>query len=231
MALAHSPSVVTNGLVFCVDAANPRSYPGSGSSWKDVSGSGINLISSGFGTFPTYQTNPPRLTFSTGYIGNNTSQSPLNITDNITVEAWVNQSSLVGFGGIIVFGTGSAEQWSLNSDATYGFNFGTNWPSDWKITYPAAGTATATNTWISVTVTFASGSTIWYVNGSLNNTVSQGISTLPAVSNAFVGVGDNFPGGQEYFAGSIGLLRVYNRVLTATEVTQNFNATRGRYGI
>ncbi len=39
MALVHSPSIVTNGLLFCVDAANPRSYPGSGTNWFQLSGS------------------------------------------------------------------------------------------------------------------------------------------------------------------------------------------------
>ena len=42
MALSHSPSIVTNGLVFCVDAASPRSYPNSGTTWYNVSGAGFN---------------------------------------------------------------------------------------------------------------------------------------------------------------------------------------------
>jgi len=50
MALAHNPSIVTSGLVLCLDAANKRSYPGSGTSWLDVSGNGNNCIidTSGF---------------------------------------------------------------------------------------------------------------------------------------------------------------------------------------
>ena len=42
MALAHSPSIVTNGLKVCFDAANPKSYPGSGTTWYDLSPSGIS---------------------------------------------------------------------------------------------------------------------------------------------------------------------------------------------
>jgi hypothetical protein len=42
MALAHSPSIVTSGLVLCLDAANPKSYPGSGTTWTDLSGNGNN---------------------------------------------------------------------------------------------------------------------------------------------------------------------------------------------
>ena len=42
MGLSHSPNIVTDGLVLCLDAANPRSYPGSGTSWLDLSGQGNN---------------------------------------------------------------------------------------------------------------------------------------------------------------------------------------------
>lgn len=42
MALSHSPSIVTNGLVLCLDAANTKSYPGSGTTWTDLSGRGNN---------------------------------------------------------------------------------------------------------------------------------------------------------------------------------------------
>ena len=42
MGLAHSPSIVTDGLVLCVDAANTKSYPGSGTTWTDISGKGHN---------------------------------------------------------------------------------------------------------------------------------------------------------------------------------------------
>jgi hypothetical protein len=42
MALAHSPKIVTDGLVLCLDAGNPKSYPGSGTTWTDLSGNGNN---------------------------------------------------------------------------------------------------------------------------------------------------------------------------------------------
>jgi hypothetical protein len=44
MSLSHSPSIVTNGLVFCLDAANSKSYPGTGTDWTDLSGNQINGI-------------------------------------------------------------------------------------------------------------------------------------------------------------------------------------------
>jgi hypothetical protein len=42
MALSHSPKIITDGLVLCLDAGNPKSYPGSGTTWTDLSGNGNN---------------------------------------------------------------------------------------------------------------------------------------------------------------------------------------------
>ena len=42
MALAHSPRIITDGLVLCLDAGNTKSYPGSGTAWSDLSGQGNN---------------------------------------------------------------------------------------------------------------------------------------------------------------------------------------------
>jgi hypothetical protein len=51
------------------------------------------------------------------------------------------------------------------------------------------------------------------------------------VSEAFISVGANIPGGDEYFNGKIGNIKLYNRVLTTTEMSQNFTAHRSTYGI
>jgi hypothetical protein len=233
MTLVHGPSIVPSGLVFAVDPANTRSYPGSGTSWFDLTGNGNNqLLSNGAGSGPTYNAaNGGTLGFSGTYIaGSAATAAAVNINNNITISAWVNQTALVLYGGIAVFGTGSGEQYSLNSDSTYGFSFGTNYPSNWLLTNPTAAAA-VTGTWINVAVTFASGTTIWYINGQQNQSVAQGISSLTAVSSAFLGIGGNFPGSLECFNGSMGPILIYNTVLTAAQISQNFNAHRGRYGI
>ena len=43
MGLSHSPKIVTTGLVLALDAANPKSYPGTGTTWKDLSGNGYDF--------------------------------------------------------------------------------------------------------------------------------------------------------------------------------------------
>jgi hypothetical protein len=100
MAFIHSPKIVTSGLVLCLDAANKLSYPGTGTSWYDLSGNANT------GTL----TNGP--TFSVANMGsivfdgvddyvNIPNNSSFNVTDNISVEMWVRiettQSNNLGF--------------------------------------------------------------------------------------------------------------------------------------
>ena len=47
MGLSHSPRIVTDGLVFCLDAANIRSYPGTGTTWTDLKGGNEGTLTNG----------------------------------------------------------------------------------------------------------------------------------------------------------------------------------------
>ena len=91
MATDYNPSIVTDGLVLCLDAANTKSYPGSGTTWTDISGKGYD------GTL----TNGP--TFSSDNLGcivfdgsndrvDGVHNSELNLTQDLTVECWFRRS-------------------------------------------------------------------------------------------------------------------------------------------
>ena len=84
MGLSHSPSLVMNGLVLCLDAGNSKSYPGTGTTWTDLSGNGNNgTLTNG----PTYSSaNGGSLVFDGT---NDYTQTPLSGTfPQITVEFW-----------------------------------------------------------------------------------------------------------------------------------------------
>ena len=88
MALQHSPSIVTSGLVLCVDAANPRSYPGSGTTWYDASGNGNTgtlsngpVYTSGINGYFTFDGVDDLATFP--------STTSTNISTTITASVWV----------------------------------------------------------------------------------------------------------------------------------------------
>jgi hypothetical protein len=221
-----SANIVSSGLVFYVDAVSTSSYSGSGTTWYDLSTNALNLTV-GSGTFPTFSTNS--FVFSSQHLQNSTSASSANITNNLTIEAWINMASWVQYGSIICFGTDSGEQWSLNSSSTNGLSFGSNWPANWLLVSPSS--AVNINTWYCIHLTYSSNTVNWYINGSLNSTVSLGVNPLTTVSEAFISVGANIPGGDEYFNGKIGNIKLYNRVLTTTEMSQNFTAHRSTYGI
>jgi hypothetical protein len=227
MALAHSPSIVTNGLVLCTDAGNPRSYSGSGTQWNDVTSSGFNftLING-----PTYSSsNLGSFTFDgvneIATAGYNTALD----TQTPTVEVWVrtNATTQNGFwfekGAVntqyALFQEGGLIQWRMNIGG---------------ITNLSTTTASFMNTtnWFQVVGTYTSGSRILYINGVQVNSDTQTGTIATNSSGMSIGAyGGNSGNNSYWYNGALSICRVYNRVLSAAEVLQNFNATRGRYGI
>lgn len=156
--------------------------------------------------------------------------SALDITNNLTLEAFVYITTWNHIGGVLTYGTDAAEQYALWTSNGGQFVFSSNWPGTWYQHY--SGSTLSAGSWYHVVATFASGTAKFYINGVLaTSTTSFGITTLPAVSSAYLTIGNNHPGGDEMLDGRVGMARIYNRVLSLQEVQLNFNACRGRYGI
>lgn len=223
MALQHSPSVVTSGLVLCLDAANSRSYPGSGTVWTDVSGNGnTGTLTNG----PTYNsTNLGSIVFDGVDDKVITTLSPLY--NSTTWEAWVyctaNVSSYNMFMG----------DW-LPYFGFYGGNslYFSNIMGGAQQTIQTTSDLSL-NTWYQAVFTTA-------FNGT-NTTASIYTNSILTASNLQTGaqggpggtftVGDGNNSTWYPFQGKVSGVKIYNRALSAAEVTQNFNALRGRYGI
>ena len=229
MAISYNSTIVTSGLVLCVDAGNPRSYSGTGTQWNDATSSGFNftLINS-----PAYSSS--NLGFLTFDGVNEIATSGYNTaldTQTPTVEVWVktNATSQNGFW----FEKGSVNtQYSL-------FQEGTNiqWRqrlADTTLTNLSTTTASFMNTsgWFQVVGTYTSGSRILYINGVQVNSDGQGGALATNSSGMSIGAyGGNSGSNSYWYNGALSICRVYNRALSAAEVLQNFNATRGRYGL
>lgn len=220
MAIAYNSSIVTNGLVLCLDAGSPRSYPGSGTNWYDASGSGSNgLMVNG----PTYNSsNLGSIVFDgvDDYVdcGNATT---LQLASAVTLESWCNPTSTSGLGNMI----------QKNQNAGYRFRIqnGDLWAYSNGNSAVASGAQCTNGNWWHCVATFGSGGIICYVNGV--QVASTGTAYTPSsVSAGNLQIGCYAPA-SETFNGKISIARVYNRVLSAAEVLQNFNATRGRYGV
>jgi hypothetical protein len=223
MALAHSPSIVTNGLVLCVDAGNPRSYSGSGAQWNDATSSGFNFsLTNG----PVYSSsNLGSFTFDgVNDFASASDNTALN-TQTPTVEVWVKTNATTQNGFWFEKGTVNS-QYSLFQEGDqirWRMNIG-------GITQLSTTTASFMNTsnWFQVVGTYTSGSRILYINGVQVSSDTQTGTISTNASGMYIG---SYNSGGYYYNGALSICRVYNRVLSAAEVLQNFNASRGRYGI
>ena len=218
MGLSHSPRIVTDGLVFCVDAANKRSYPGAGTTWTDLSSSKAN------GTLVNMTNN-----FSTdgagGLIFDGTNERvDIDSTKSVmsqnayTKIAWFYAYS---FKYNIISG-GSSAQHAFWLQGTDRLRAGHN--ASWSIV--SSTTALSLNTWYHGAVTFNT-STGWvlYLNGLPEDT-SGSTSTFSSSANTFYIGSYN---GANLFHGIISNCLIYNRVLIPDEIKQNYLATKGRY--
>jgi hypothetical protein len=220
MGLGHSPSIVMDGLVLSLDAGNFRSYPGTGNTVYDLSGSGntsdlINgptYLSSNLGTFVLDGTND--------YINVNSLANILSKTA-YTKIAYIYISNFTTSNNIISGGfSGEHAFWMFGTNK---LNAGHN--GAWNTVVGA--TSLSLNTWYFAAVTY-NNSTGWklYLNGVEDGTSAN---TTTFTGNQEIVIGAYSSGNN--FTGRITNVLVYNRALSATEIMQNYNATKGRFGL
>jgi hypothetical protein len=218
MALKHSPIIVTNGLILCLDAANSRSYAGIGTSWSDLSGRGnTGTLTNG----PTYNsTNGGSIVFdgSNDYVALPSIDTNSNFTLNFWTQRTSNANSLTLFSGTPDSGYLQIRNWASNISLVRSFvaelgNFGSS-------------TATTINLIYNITITKSGTTFSAYVNGVFKNTLT--VDQTFTTTGQALGINSN---NSEPYAGNIYQFSAYNRALSAAEIQQNFNALRSRYGI
>jgi len=224
----YGPKIVTNGLVLALDAADKKSYSGSGTAWNDLSGNNRN------GTL----TNGPTFSSANGgalvFDGTNDYVVTSNFTPNVTnktLSGWVKLSSTTqGGGGLINLQKTDGSEFDaiVYNETNQGWGFGSN---NFLRTAWSNVKETSTNDWVNIVATYANLDYRLYRNGVLIlNTTSFNTLNFNFSSNSLLGYRHS-GGSSAYLAGNIAIGTLYNRVLSATEVLQNFNAQRGRFGI
>ena len=238
-----SNGLVVSGLVFNLDAGNPQSYSGSGTNWIDISGSGKNgtLVNG-----PTYSTaNSGSIVFD----GTN---------DYVTSGAL--SGSFVSFTVIIWFYPTSVTNYQNPIDCNYSYNGSTgnigprlemnnsgtlawNYSNDTAInqnfyTHLVVSSGLSANTWYCAAITYDgnTNSSTTYYNGNNTGLSRTTVGTPPTgfvgtMNNITLGKGFHLGGAERIYAGRVSNTQIYNRALTASEITQNFNALRGRFGL
>ena len=218
MALSHSPSIVTNGLIFQLDAANRRSYSGSGTTiyslFSDTSGSLVN--GTGFTS-----ANSGSLLFdgTNDYVDFSTYTPSAN-----TVSIWVKFNSLQN-GPLVYVGNDSYASgvWSWSFFTYNGvFYFRAN-PGN----FADFNEIPPLENWINYTLVRdnGSGASLAYKNG-----IFFGTSSNSTLTNSYPNL-RIAKASSTYASFNLSLFQIYNRALSATEIKQNFNASRDRFGI
>lgn len=220
------PDIVQDGLVFAVDAASERSYPGTGTTWYDLSGNSID------GTL----TNGP--TFSSGnggsflfdnfddYVSLGAS-SQFSITNQMSVFSWVKIDSFTSWDGI--FGTysgGDFVHFQLSSGRINIYVYG---PSAGYASLDSGYDQLTAGEWSNVGFTFGSSVLTVYLNGVAMPTTVTG-STANVSSTTEVSIGRAYSGDRD-LGGYVATTDVYNRALSSAEVVQNYNTIKGRFGL
>ena len=220
MGLDHSPLIVTDGLVVYLDAGNTRSYTGSGNTAYDLSGSGNTSALTNGPTFNSSNLGAFVLDGSNDYILVNSQANILSKTA-YTKIAYIYISNFSTSNNIISGGfSGQHAFWMFGTNK---LNAGHN--GAWNTVVGA--TSLSLNTWYFAAVTY-SDSTGWklYLNGREDGTSA---TTTTFNGNQEIVIGAYSSGNN--FTGRIASVQVYNRVLSASEIVQNYNATKRRYGL
>ena len=222
MGLAHSPRIVTDGLVIALDAGNTKSYPGSGTTWKNIATEGS------FGD-ATLKTGSGRNTYSSnngGYFSlpeafiPNPGSSPFT---TFTYSVWCRTPNVSGYQSMIDQG---------NDDFLFALYDNELLIYDPTVTVPNSSFTVAVHTWYNFVATHThTGPISFYVDGELVHTSSSSYSDSHTFANWSFGGGSIAADstGDEVWDGFISSISIYNRSLTASEVSQNYNATKGRY--
>jgi hypothetical protein len=233
MGVTYNPRIVTDGLVLALDAGNAKSYPGSGTAWYDLSGNGNNGTLTNMDGANLDSANGGSFTFdgTDEYVSETSSLSDNFWQGNWTASFWVNFDTLnttTSGGGdkpLLHHGVNGTRTGLHLTQRNTRIHFGL-YSDDLQGTK-----VLSTGTWYNVVFTLNNSTYVKqnYLNGVFDNSHTGG--------GAYIGTGTNTRIGGKVltfgllFDGFMSSCNFYNRVLTASEIQQNFNATRSRFGI
>jgi hypothetical protein len=227
MAVGYNPRIVTDGLVLALDAANTKSYGGSGTTWTDLNGRGNNGTISG----ATYNSDGYFSFDSTDDLVTIPNSSDLTFgTGEFAVEIWWNRTT-----------TGSCKAWALGDlyytngiELTYSATNGLIVFSGIGGIRITADSVPSSNAWHHYVVERTGSTWKLYIDGVVQSETYSSSASLGTGGDGDMRLGAQKYNGSLYYNGTknISNFKVYKgKGLTAAEVKQNFNALRGRFGI
>lgn len=233
MSVAGGPDLIQDGLVLCLDAANTKSYPGSGTSWVDLSGNGNNGTLTNGPTFSSDNGGNILFDGTNDYVTLGTPALLNQVQVPLTICICAKANSLGSFNTLwgVYKGVSSGQIYSLirvdsGTLRYYASNSvgGTQYQNTFSI---------STNLWYfyAVTVSGSIGSPVVtvYLNNSVQSFLYSAFTSSPNAAVDFRVGGNQTNPNSEGWNGNIAQVCWYNRALSAAEIRQNYNAIKGRF--
>ena len=235
MATSYSPSIITNGLVLALDSTNPQSYPGSGTTWYDLSGKGNNgtlydFSGPGAGSTSGYDTNTGYMMFDRHLGGSDgTVNNRVVVLNSDTLDGVLCQNGM------------TIDYWFR--ETAYVCTAMTKWDGSWEVYYCSglvfrtqgtggtdmyAGVNSSAGTWRHLVATHDGTTAKFYVNGVETMNTSNTVTNQNTTANIAIGA---YESGIYASYGALPIYRLYDRPLSSTEVLQNYNAQRTKFGV
>lgn len=220
---------VSSDMLLYLDAGNSTSYPGTGTTWTDLSSNANNATSL---TGVSYSSS------NGGYLSFNGANGSGSLVASKYNPTYTGKTIFVA-GNLTSIGIGTYRAFLGASDGSRNFNFYMYSPSSgvYQLHYSTGPSGSFSGTissnlsytpgnWFTIAVTQATdGTTIYYLNGQQVNQTTMTFSQFQSGSTENVGRADNF------WNGPLPIICVYKTNLTAAQILANHNAVRGRYGL
>jgi hypothetical protein len=222
------PVPVTSGLQLYLDAASSTSYPGTGTTWFDLSGQSNDVAMQNSGSISFTRSGGSYFTLtSNGYFNRATTTGVPTGSSAYTMSVWVQWSSgtwpvsggMIGVGNSIS-GNLTNQFRTVNTNGLVNYWFGND--------LAATSTVSPASQWFNAVAQWDGTTRKIWVNGT--QIASAGATGLN-VTSSLVQVGATNTGGAEPLVGRIGQALIYNRALSSTEINDNYTAVRTRYGV
>ena len=232
--------ITRDGLVCHLDAADIDSYPGSGTSWTDLSGSGNSFTINA----SAYNSSGPKyMNFNGSYGCAKKTDSDVSLSGNVTCVCWTRVLNSTGNWRTLLRGLSSgadhqviivAGGWTIGMyDNVIGTGFNSNGFSQQSLpSYGTSGWDMLVWRWYDVEVPyhlFSYNETAGQIRGSIasiNSRFKHGFCSIGAYNNG----SQSDVNASSQFWGDIGMISLYNRVLNPFEIAEYWQATRGRFG-
>ena len=257
MAFHNNPRIVKDRLLLCIDANATSSYPGSGSTFYDVSGNGNNIAIPSSPSTPTYNSagyfsfdgsgerdgDPPGDYLGTGFGGSGGLCSSNQYTSGASYCWWSRITSTQPQGQCILYGASTIAHIEFKNEGTSSPYFRTEAAQQNGYTLGTQATipgGSLVGRWVYFVIVIDNSASprtaYWYSNGTEFDSKNITTGSYPTTEYFYLNYIGRSTGTASYlysqsFYGDLGNFQFYGKSLSAAEVKQNFNAQRSRFEV